>query len=110
MERYGIPVKIFYANMLKIGITFTVQDGQLKVGGDRTLLTPVIKEEIIKRKDHLIDLLTPPPSPEMASHFGRLLTLDELKTALHTADFLQERVDSFPVNGGWILVTSKVQP
>lgn len=107
MQRYGFPVKIFYVNMLKIGITISAENGRLKVSGNREAITPVIKEEIIKRSEQLVDLLTPAPSPEMASCFGRLLTLDELTQALHTAELLRERVDSYPLDGGWLLVTSK---
>lgn len=107
MERYNMPIKIFYANMLHLGLKFRVVDGQLRVGGNREMLTKPVQEEIAKRAEHLIDLLTPPPSPEMASHFGRLLTLDELKAALNTAAFLGEKVDAWPVNGGWILTTGK---
>ena len=55
----------------------------------------------------VIDMLTPEPSAEMARYFGRLLTLKDLKTALETAIMLNEQVDSFPVNGGWLLVTAK---
>ena len=109
LARYNMPVKLFYGNMLKIGLKFRVKDGQLKVGGNREVLTPVLQDEIAKRAELLIALLTPPPSPEMESHFGRLLTLDELKVALNTAQMLGERVDSLPVNGGWLLTTVKVQ-
>lgn len=107
ISRYGLPVKIFYGNLLKMGITLGVKDGQLRVGGNKEAITPVMREEILKRADQLVELLTPAPSPEMVSHFGRLLTLDELKTALNTADLLKERVDAIPVNGGWLLVTAK---
>ena len=109
IDSYGLPIKIFYGNMLKIGLKFKVVDGQLRVGGNTEVLTPVIEEEITMRVEQLVALLTPAPSQEMASHFGRLLTLDELKTALNTAQFLKERVDAIPVNGGWILVTSKIK-
>lgn len=109
LARYNMPIKIFYGNMLKIGLKFRVKDGQLKVGGNREVLTPVLQEEIAKRAEMLIDMLTPPPSPEMASHFGRLLNLKELKTALETAIMLNEKVDSFPVDGGWLLVTGKAK-
>lgn len=107
IARYNMPIKIFYGNMLKIGIKFKVVDGQLKVGGNTEQITPVIEEEVIKRAEYLVEMLTPAPSKELASHFGRLLTLDELKVGLNTAQFLQEKVDAFPVNGGWILLTSK---
>lgn len=107
IERYNLPIKIFYGNMLKIGVKFNVVDGQLKVGGRMDIVTPVLEDEIIKRSSHLVEMLTPGPSPEMAGYFGRLLKLEELKVALNAAQQLQERVDAYPVNGGWILVTSK---
>lgn len=107
IERYNLPIKIFYSNMLHIGLKLKVVNGELKVGGNMEIVTPVIEEEIVKRAEHLIDLLTPAPCVEMARYFGRLLTLDQLKVALNAAQQLQEPVDAFPVNGGWILVTSK---
>jgi len=109
LSRYGIPVKIFYINMLKLGLKFRVVDGQLKIGGNRELLTDAVKAEITKRAEFLIEMLTPPPSPEMASHFGRLLTLDELLVALNTAQMLNENIDSSPVDGGWLLTTGKFE-
>lgn len=107
IDNYGLPIKIFYGNMLKIGIKFKVVDGQLKVGGNTDVITPVIQEEIVKRAEFLVDLLTPAPCKEMAGYFGRLLTLEQLKVALNAAQVLKERVDAYPVNGGWLLVTSK---
>lgn len=107
LERYNMPVKLFYGNMLKIGLKFKVKDGQLKVGGNKDALTPVLKDEIAKRAELLIDLLTPPPSEEMERYFGRLLVLKELGEALRLAEMLNEKVDSLPVNGGWILTTGK---
>lgn len=105
LARYNMPIKIFYSNLLKMGIKLKVQDGQLRAGGNRDLLTPVMRDEITKRAEHLIDMLTPPPSPEMERYFGRLLLLDELKEALNTAQLLNEKVESTPVNGGWLLTT-----
>lgn len=107
LDRYNLPIKVFYGNMLKIGIKFRVAEGQLKVKDTQKIMTPVLQEEISKRAEHLIALLTPAPPEEMASHFGRLLTLEELKQALNTAAFLREKVDATPCNGGWILTTAK---
>ena len=73
----------------------------------KSVLTPVLKEEIAKRAEMLIDLLTPEPSPGMEKYFGRLLLLDELKQALHTAEIVGDKVDSLPCNGGWLLTTGK---
>lgn len=108
IERYNLPIKIFYANMLRIGLKFKVRNGELRVGGNTDVLTPVLQEEIAKRADHLVALLTPPPSVAMEHYFGRLLTLKELKTALEAATMNNDRVDSWPVNGGWLLTTAKV--
>lgn len=107
IEKYNLPIKVFYGNLLRMGIRLKVKDGQLRISGNRELVTPVLRVEIEKRAEHLVDLLSPQPPQEMASHFGRLLTLDELKTALTTAQFLQARVDACPVNGGWILTMQK---
>lgn len=107
LERYNFPVKIFYSNLLKMGIRLRVKDGSLRIGGNKELATPTLREEIEKRAEMLVDMLTPPPSPEMASHFERLLTLDELKQALNTAEFLREKVECWPMNGGWLLTTGK---
>lgn len=107
LARYNIPIKIFYANMLKIGIKLRATNGALKVGGNRELLTPVLQDEITKRAEHLIEMLTPPPSEGMAHYFGRLLKLEELQQALRTAEALGERVDAWPIDGGWLLTTGK---
>lgn len=107
LERYNLPIKIFYANLLAMGIRLRVKNGSLRIGGKKELATPVLQEEISKRAEHLIALLTPAPSPQLESHFGRLLTLDELKQAFATAEFLREKVDATPVNGGWLLTTAK---
>lgn len=107
LDRWNLPVKIFYANLLHMGITLRVKDGALRIGGNKELCTPVLQAEIEKRAEHLIDMLTPEPPKEMASAFGRLLTLDEMKQALNTANFFEVKVDALPVNGGWLLTTAK---
>lgn len=105
LERYNMPVKIFYANLLKMGIKLRVKNGELRISGNKELATPTLQAEIVKRAEMLVDMLTPPPSPELASHFERLLTLAELKQALTTAEFLREKIDCWPVDGGWLLTT-----
>jgi hypothetical protein len=103
----GHPIRAFYINMLKLGLTFSAANGQLKVGGNKELLTPVVRAEIVKRAEHLADMLTPAPHVAMTDYFGRLLKLTELTDALKLAERIGERVDAFPLDGGWLLITSK---
>lgn len=109
ISRYNLPIRIFYANLLKMGITLRVVDGQLKVGGRKDLVTPPLRDEIKRRASHLVDLLEVAPPEEMASCFDRLLTQKELVAALNTAEFLGVKVDSLPVNGGWLLTMAKTK-
>lgn len=107
LDRWNLPVKIFYANLLHMGIRLRVKDGALRIGGSTELCTPVLQKEIEKRAEHLIAMLTPEPPKEMASHFGRLLTLDEMKQAVNTAAFFQIELDTLPVDGGWLITMRK---
>lgn len=107
LERFNLPIKIFYANLLAMGIKLRVKNGELRIGGNTELCTPVLQTEIEKRAEHLIAMLTPEPPKEMASHFGRLLTLDEMKQALNTANFFEIKIDALPCNGGWLLTIAK---
>ena len=104
---YGKPVKVFYANLLVLGIKLRVDSGKLFVEGNVDVLSPVYRGEIIKRKQHLVELLTPEPAPALTPYFGRLLRLDEVKQALGIAEQMQTRIDALPVNGGWLLSTAK---
>jgi hypothetical protein len=104
---YGLPIRVFYANLLKAGLELRVDNSKLVVDGNVDILSPVLKEEIVKRSKHLIELLTPAPTGELAPYFGRLLYLDELKQALTTAEQLKVIVDATPCNGGWLLSTAK---
>jgi hypothetical protein len=99
----GKPIRVFYANLLQHGVTLHVVEGALQVRGNTRSLSPTYREEIVKRKDHLIDLLSVQPPEELESYFGRLLTLSELKEALWTAERLQVKVRATPVNSGWLL-------
>lgn len=109
IDKYGLPIKIFYSNLLAMGIRLKVKDGQLRVGGRRDLVTPVLRAEIEKRAGLLVETFTPEPSADMERYFWRLLKLDELKDALRMAEMLSEHVDALPVNGGWLLTTGKVK-
>jgi hypothetical protein len=106
-DGYGLPIKYFYANLLKAGLALRVDKGKLIVEGDIDIVSPVLKEEIVKRKQFLVDMLTPVPVEELVPYFGRLLRLDELKQALTTAEQLKVTIDATPVNGGWLVTTGK---
>jgi len=103
MDKYLKPIRIFYANMLRIGLTLRVRDGQLKVGGNTELLTPVIKDEIRKRAEHLIDLLSPEVPQELEPYLYRLLKLDELKDAISVAEIMGISLRTTPVDSGWLI-------
>jgi hypothetical protein len=107
-DKYGRPIKVFYANLLHMGLDLRVANNKLTVDGNLDIVSPVLKDEIIKRSKHLIELLTPAPAEELAPYFGRLLRLDELKQALHLTETIKMKVDATPCNGGWLLVTSKM--
>lgn len=89
--------------MLRIGIICKVRNGQLKVKDSLGIMTPVLKEEITKRAEHLIELLSPEPPPELEPYFYRLLKLDELKEAIRTAEVLGISLRTTPCNGGWLI-------
>lgn len=105
---YGKPIKIFYANLLHCGVELSAEDGRLYVDGNTEALSPVYRDEIVKRKAHLIEMLTPAPPSELEPYFGRLLKLNELTQALGVAEQMQARVDATPANGGWLLTMPKV--
>jgi len=106
-SNYGKPIRIFYANLLHSGLKLRVANDKLMVDGNVDILSPVLKEEIVKRSKHLIELLTPLPTEELAPYFGRLLRLDELKQALGIAAQIKMQIDAMPCNGGWLLTTQK---
>lgn len=101
------PIRIFYSNLLHIGIKLRVKDGKLRISGKIDLLSPVYRDEIIKRSTHLIDLLDVVPPEELEPYYFRLLSVNELTDALRIAERMQIEVKSLPVNGGWLLEISK---
>lgn len=103
MIDFDKPIRIFYANMLRIGLTFRVRNGQLRVGGNMEIMTPVLKDEIKKRSEHLIDLLSPQVPAELEPYFYRLIKLDELKEAIRVAEVIGISLRTTPVNGGWLI-------
>lgn len=103
MIETGKPIRIFYANMLRIGVICKVHNGQLKVKDTQNIMTPVLQEEIIKRADHLIELLSPEVPEELRQYFYKLLKVDELQEAIRTAEILGISLRTTPVNGGWLV-------
>jgi hypothetical protein len=99
----GKPIRIFYANLLHAGLTFRVYDGQLKIGGKRELLSPVVREEIKRRAEHLIELLSPEIPEALEPYFYKLIKVDELKEAIGVAEQMGMSLRTTPVNGGWLI-------
>lgn len=103
MIDFNKPIRIFYANLLHIGVNLYVNDGKLRVSGNLDSLSPVYREEIVKRKDQLIELLSTRPPEALAAYFDRLIPLPELREALWIAEQNSIKVKALPVNGGWLL-------
>lgn len=97
------PIIIFLANLLYHGVTVAVRDGQLRVGGETGKLSPVYRDEIKRRAEQLIDLLSPPVPDELAPYFGRLISVDESIVAAGIAEHYDYDTRLTPVNGGWLL-------
>lgn len=106
---YGLPIRIFYANMLRIGLKFKVVDGQLKVRDTGDILTPVLQEEIVKRAENLIDLLSPEVPEPLLPYFYRLIKVTEVKEAVGIAEQMGISLRTTPVNSGWILEIQNYQ-
>jgi hypothetical protein len=101
----GKPIKTFYANLLFQGIVLTVKDGQLKVNGPgRKNLSPVYKDEIMKRAEFLIEILSPEVPLDLQPFFGRLISVNEVVEVMGIAERLQVGIETTPVNGGWIVL------
>lgn len=103
IKGYNRPIRIFYANMLRIGIIIKVRNGQLRVSDSKGIMTPVIKDEIRKRAEHLIELLSPEVPTELEPFFHRLLKLDELQDAIRTAEIMGISLRTTPVDSGWLI-------
>ena len=105
MLNYNQPVRIFYANLLRHGVTLRVVDGVLKVGGDgREFLSPAYRDEIKRRAPQLIELLSPAVPEPLQSYMARLLRLDEMEAAIKIARQMEIETSEFPANGGWVLL------
>ena len=57
MIDYGKPIRIFHKNLLRHGIRLNVEDGRFQVRGNIENLSPVYREEIIKRAALLVEIL-----------------------------------------------------
>lgn len=97
------PIRVFYANLLRIGIKMRVVNGQLKVKDTQGIMTPVLQEEIIKRSEHLIELLSPEVPEQLQDYFYRLINVSELKDAIYIAEAMGISLRGTPVNGGWLI-------
>lgn len=103
MMDHGFPIRVFYANLLRSGLTLRVVNGQLKVGGNMSILSPVYREEILKRAEYLIELLSPEVPEPLQPYFYRLLKVDELKEAVGIAEQMGISLRQTPVNMGWLI-------
>lgn len=98
----GNPILVFLSNLYYHGVTVAVRDGQLRVGGETGKLSPVYRDEIKRRAEQLIDLLSPPVPDELAPYFGRLIRVDETMLAAGIAERMDIDLRLTPVNGGWL--------
>lgn len=97
------PIRVFYANLLRHGINLRVVNGQLKVSGNMEIMTPVYQEEIKKRAEQLIDLLSPEVPEPLLPYFYRLIKVDEVKAAVGIAESMGISLRQTPVNSGWLI-------
>ena len=102
---YGRPIRVFYGNLLRVGITLRVVDGVLRIGGQgRTNLSPAYRKEITRRAFQLIEILEPPVPDELMPYFHRPLTVQEIEAATNIAKQIGAHIAPFPANGFWILL------
>src|SRR5690606_34531422 len=107
MIDYNKPILIFVGNLLYHGVSLSVSNGKLRVTGDNAKLSPVYRQEIVRRKEQLLELLSPEVPEPLQPYFGRLLRVDELVEALGIAEQLDANLQSTPVNGGWLITIGK---
>jgi hypothetical protein len=100
---YGKPDKVFYANMLYAGLILRVDNGKLVARDRAGILTPILEAEIVKRKAHLIALLSPTPPPPLAPYFGRLISREEYIEAQAVAASTKVNIDAVSTAGKWVL-------
>jgi hypothetical protein len=86
-----------------MGIGLRLVNGQLKVGGNTEILSPILQEEIVKRAGGLIELLAPEVPEALLPYFYRLIKVDEVKVAVGIAEQMGISLRTTPVNGGWLI-------
>lgn len=104
MIDYNAPIRIFYANLLRFGFTLSVEDGALKVRGPMKNLSPAYRDEIMRRKDHLIEMLSPVPPAELAPYAYRVIMRGECNEAQEIAARLGCHIEAHAVDGGWLIL------
>src|SRR5690606_26674897 len=97
------PIAIFYKNLLRHGVKLAVVDGQLRVGGDLSNISGTYRDEIVRRKEHLIDLLGPPVPEPLQPYIGKVILLDDAVHAIGIANQMEIKLRQYPVQGGWLL-------
>jgi hypothetical protein len=107
MIDFGKPVKVFLGNLYFLGVKVRVVDGQLRITGDTAKLSPAYREEIVRRSEQLIDLLSPAVPEELRPYFSRLISVDEVVDAMGIAERIDAHLLTSPVNGGWLCVMGK---
>lgn len=104
-------IEIFYANLLHIGVVCRVQDGALQVGGNVKALSPVYRDEIMRRAELLTELLAPAVPEPLQPYMGRMVRVGDVREAQGIANELGVAIRCVPVNGGWIvLMGGNAQP
>lgn len=96
-------IRIFYANCLWAGVHLGVNDDGYLVANGPAAIVETLKPEIAKRRDLLLELLTPRPPAELERYFGRLVHTSEIDQALQDAIELGVKIHISPVNHGWIV-------
>ena len=102
-DTYNWPIAIFYANMLWHGIRAKVVNGELRIGGDLSSVSPVYRDEIVRRSEQLIDLLGTPTPEELAPYIGKVIPLADAMEGIGIAKQMRVKLRQFPVQRGWIL-------
>lgn len=103
MDSYGQPIAIFYANLLRHGVTVKVAEGKLKIGGDLSRISPVYRDEIVRRKEQLIDLLGANVPQELKPFVNRVIPLASAEEGIGIANQMGIKLRQYPVQGGWML-------
>lgn len=107
MDSYGKPIAIFYANLLRHGLRLAVVDGGLRVGGDLSNISPVYRDEIVRRKEQLIDLLGVDVPEPLAPYVNRIVSLRDAVEGMGIAEQMKIKLHQFPVQGGWLLFVKR---